>query len=524
MGSEMHFDQVPVRSARTEEPRARAIEAGVSSRSIPIPGPIREAMELGFGWDLSHIRLHADHQAAGSAKALHSAAYTVGPDIVFGPGRFAPERPEGAYLLAHEVAHALSQQPPRGGALKDAPDADEQSARTAAGQVVSGGRAATLTRTRPAALARQGENEGLHIPTGGGSTLSLFPGPGPLVLVGTRLPLPASLRATNALGAGSGPTFVADLDPQALVLHILNTVDLQSSTLPGTPEARQGDPDAQARVQLVSPTVRLDLRSGRISGWATLHVPSGYPAALHPGTDIGVRIDSTISDPMRWNVGASYGPLSADARIRIHYDLGRVARAAPSGVGAVGRELVAPGVSVQGTGRLFGLPVTTFGLEADTTRARERPLLGAPTAFPSRSHAAGIIVAPPGSITSVAAPALGATVSSYGARSGYTGTAALLPTLSPSAISAGGPASAMFPVYAYAEVSYVNRVSDGLELGIRAVLQVNSAELINRPQGLEPDPPGPRPAPDTISRDPTPLATPLSPFGGVTIFGRFNAL
>jgi Domain of unknown function (DUF4157) len=519
----MHFDQVPARSARTEaDPRARAIEAGVGSRSIPIPGPIREVMELGFGWNLAHIRLHADHEAAGSAKALHSAAYTVGSDVVFGAGRYAPERTEGAYLLAHEVAHALSQQAPTGRALADATAEEEQDARTAAGQVVSGRRAATLTRARPAALARQCEDEGVHIPTGTGSTLSLFPGPGPLVLNGARLPLPASLRATYPVGGGR--TFTADLDPRALLMHILGTLDLESAPVAGTPEARQGAADAQARVQLVTPVVRLDLQSGRIGGAAILHIPSSYPPALHPGTDISVRIDSAVNDPMQWHASANYGPLQADATLRLHYDLSRVVGAASCGVGAVGHELLAPGVSARGTGRAFHIPVTTFGLEADTTRPRDRPLLGAPTPFPSRTYAAGVILTPPGSVTPIAAPALGATVSSYGARSGYSATGALLPTLSPSAISAGGPASAMFPVYAYAEVSYVNRVSDGLELGIRAVLQINSAELINRPRGLAPDPPGPRPAPDTISRDPAPLPTPLSPFGGITIFGRFNAL
>jgi hypothetical protein len=79
-------------------------------------------------------------------------------------------------------------------------------------------------------------------------------------------------------------------------------------------------------------------------------------------------------------------------------------------------------------------------------------------------------------------------------------------------------------VLAYAEVSYVNRVSEGLELGIRAVLQVNSAELVNPPRGLPQPEPGERaPEPDPLSRTPPPLPPPLSPFGGVTIFGRFNA-
>jgi hypothetical protein len=484
----------------------------------------RRTMEREFGRDLSQVRLHVGEPAARSAAALHAAAYTVGRDVVFGAGRFAPDRLEGRQLLAHELAHVLQQRPGPAARGAKAGQGEELAARDAATRVAAGLPAPALGGGRPPALARQPEGEPVHIPIGTGR-LTLLPGPGPLSLLGERFPLPGSLRATNALGLGAGPTFVADLDPRQLVLNLLGTVDLQTSTLAGAPEGREADPAHQARIQLVRPTARLDFSSGRIDGWATLHVPSSYPPAFHPGTDVDVRIESRLADPLRWQVGASYGPLRADATVRLRYDTGRLAGAlASSGPGALGAELTAPGVDVQGTARLFGVTTTSFGLQAPTTRPRERPLLGAPTPFPSRLSARGVIVVPPGSVTSVAAPALGATASSFGERRGISGTVAALPTISPTAISAGGPVTSMFPILAYAEVAYVQRVSDGLELGVRLVLQVNTAELLNPTGGLPaPEPPG-RPQAPSLRPEPPTLPQPTSPFGGVTIFGRFNAL
>lgn len=73
----------------------------------------RTAMEERFGQDLSEVRVHSDGPAARSARELGARAYTVGEQIVFGPGRFAPHTPDGRHLLAHELAHVIQQ---RGGA------------------------------------------------------------------------------------------------------------------------------------------------------------------------------------------------------------------------------------------------------------------------------------------------------------------------------------------------------------------------------------------------------------------------
>ena len=66
-------------------------------------------MESQFGYDFSRVRIHADAAAAESALAVNALAYTVGRDIVFAAGRYAPATPAGRGLLAHELTHVVQQ-------------------------------------------------------------------------------------------------------------------------------------------------------------------------------------------------------------------------------------------------------------------------------------------------------------------------------------------------------------------------------------------------------------------------------
>ena len=65
---------------------------------------------LGFPYDFSRVRVHTDSKAAESARAVSAIAYTVGQEIVFGAGRFAPGTTAGDELLAHELTHVVQQQ------------------------------------------------------------------------------------------------------------------------------------------------------------------------------------------------------------------------------------------------------------------------------------------------------------------------------------------------------------------------------------------------------------------------------
>jgi len=76
--------------------------------STPVPTAIDQG-SLGAGYDLSQVRVHADARAAESARAVNARAYTVGRDIVFGSGQYAPASAQGQRLLAHELVHLIQQ-------------------------------------------------------------------------------------------------------------------------------------------------------------------------------------------------------------------------------------------------------------------------------------------------------------------------------------------------------------------------------------------------------------------------------
>lgn len=75
----------------------------------PLPDSVRAFFEPRFGHDFSHVRVHADGRAAESARAVRAAAFTIGHNVVFGTGAYAPGTTEGRRLLAHELAHTIQQ-------------------------------------------------------------------------------------------------------------------------------------------------------------------------------------------------------------------------------------------------------------------------------------------------------------------------------------------------------------------------------------------------------------------------------
>jgi uncharacterized protein DUF4157 len=75
----------------------------------PLDAGTRAFMEPRFGQELGAVRVHTDSKAAESARAVNALAYTVGSDIAFAAGRYAPAGQTGRHLLAHELTHALQQ-------------------------------------------------------------------------------------------------------------------------------------------------------------------------------------------------------------------------------------------------------------------------------------------------------------------------------------------------------------------------------------------------------------------------------
>ncbi len=71
-------------------------------------------MEQRFAYDFSQVRVHPGAAAEQSAQDVNANAYTVGHDIMFATGRFAPETHQGRRLIAHELTHVVQQSGERG--------------------------------------------------------------------------------------------------------------------------------------------------------------------------------------------------------------------------------------------------------------------------------------------------------------------------------------------------------------------------------------------------------------------------
>jgi hypothetical protein len=85
----------------------RTLQGGGSA----LPPATRAFFEPRFGTDFSHVRVHTGSRAEETAKAISAKAFTVGADIAFAGGEYAPESPEGQHLLAHELTHVVQQSP-----------------------------------------------------------------------------------------------------------------------------------------------------------------------------------------------------------------------------------------------------------------------------------------------------------------------------------------------------------------------------------------------------------------------------
>ncbi len=81
----------------------------LASSGQPLDTDTRGFMEPRFGHDFSGVRVHTDAKAAESARAVNALAYTVGRNVVFGTGQYAPGTGEGRRLLAHELTHVVQQ-------------------------------------------------------------------------------------------------------------------------------------------------------------------------------------------------------------------------------------------------------------------------------------------------------------------------------------------------------------------------------------------------------------------------------
>jgi hypothetical protein len=81
----------------------------LGASGVPLASDVRADMEARFGHEFADVRVHTDAAAQSSARAVAARAYTVGRDIVFAAGEYAPSTFLGRHLLAHELAHVIQQ-------------------------------------------------------------------------------------------------------------------------------------------------------------------------------------------------------------------------------------------------------------------------------------------------------------------------------------------------------------------------------------------------------------------------------
>lgn len=98
-----------------------AVHDVLRSSGAPLDAATRADMETRFGQSFEGVRIHTDARAAASARAVGAQAYTVGRNVVFGSGHYAPHSSSGRRLLAHELTH-VTQQGRQGPVLQRQPD------------------------------------------------------------------------------------------------------------------------------------------------------------------------------------------------------------------------------------------------------------------------------------------------------------------------------------------------------------------------------------------------------------------
>ncbi len=96
-------------SKQIDDKATAQVNQVVRSGGEPLDRVTRNFMEPRFEFDFSQVKIHRDSQAAESAQSIQAHAYTVGQNIIFAPGKYAPDTDSGKQLLAHELTHVVQQ-------------------------------------------------------------------------------------------------------------------------------------------------------------------------------------------------------------------------------------------------------------------------------------------------------------------------------------------------------------------------------------------------------------------------------
>lgn len=99
-------DELAGKAAPAQTERRIATTRG---QGAALPPDLRARLEAQLGRDLSAVRIHTDAEADVMCMEMHARAFTVGNDIYFSAGSYAPDSDAGLELLAHELTHVGQQ-------------------------------------------------------------------------------------------------------------------------------------------------------------------------------------------------------------------------------------------------------------------------------------------------------------------------------------------------------------------------------------------------------------------------------
>ncbi len=106
---ERHLQAKSIAGGTSTPSLSETVSAAMKGSGEPLPRATRRFFEPRFGRDFSHVRVHANQEAAAAALSINARAYTIGHDIVFGGGQYGPTTPAGRELIAHELTHTIQQ-------------------------------------------------------------------------------------------------------------------------------------------------------------------------------------------------------------------------------------------------------------------------------------------------------------------------------------------------------------------------------------------------------------------------------
>jgi len=134
--------KVPRQNHQDEHWSPKTVATSAPSSSNALDAGTRSNMEGRFGFDFANVSIHADSDAAELTRDLGANAVTIGSDVYFGAGKFAPQTSGGSRLLAHELTHVVqNERAPSASsfsALSERGSSSEVEAHSAADRVVAG--------------------------------------------------------------------------------------------------------------------------------------------------------------------------------------------------------------------------------------------------------------------------------------------------------------------------------------------------------------------------------------------------